>query len=244
MFVRTIKAAAVVVGIGMVASTAGATADGPDFWEVVGVASNDVLNMRTEPKARSAKLGEIPHDGKGVANYGCVGFLSFAEFEKATPAEREAARKRIWCLVGYGDRIGWSAGRYLEEGDVAAGSHTRHLDDLDGTMWLAIDLAGKTPGSEATLKFEGDGISGNGGCNVYRSAIKDRHNGLSFGPIAATRKACRSTPHDPDLISIAETETRMFDALGKTNEVIQANDILVLLDRKQRVLATLQRVAK
>lgn len=242
MFARTIKAAA--VAIGMIASTAGATADGPDYWRVVGVDANDVLNMRADANARATKLGEIPHNGRGVANYGCVGYLSFTEFEKATPAEREAARKRVWCLVGYGDRIGWSAGRYLEEGDVAPGSHTRHLDKLDGTAWLAIDLAGKIPGAEATLSFKGDDISGNGGCNAYRATIKDRKNGLSFGPIAATRKACLSTPHDPDLISIAETERRMFDALGNTAEVIQANDILVLLGDRQQVLATLQRVPR
>ena len=242
MFARTIKAAAIAVG--MIASNAGATADGPDFWQVIGVASNDVLNMRAESNARAAKVGQIPHNGRGVANYGCVGFMSFAEFEKATPAEREAARKRIWCLVGYGDRIGWAAGRYLEEGDVANGSHTRHLDDLDGTTWLAIDLAGKTPGAKATLNFNGNGIFGSGGCNSYRAEIKDRQNGLNFGPIAATRKACRSTPHDPLLISVAETESRMLGALSKTTEVIQANDILVLLDTDKRVLATLQRVAK
>ena len=31
-------------------------------------------------------------------------------------AEREADRKKRWCLIGYGDVVGWVAAWYLEEG--------------------------------------------------------------------------------------------------------------------------------
>jgi hypothetical protein len=49
-------------GIGSV--TASADADGPDFYVVHGVASNDVLNVRAEPDPHAHKVGEIPPGAK------------------------------------------------------------------------------------------------------------------------------------------------------------------------------------
>ena len=233
------------IGIMAIVANAGlawATADGPDFWRVTGVAANDVLNMRARATWKSEKIGKIPPETDGVANYGCRGYLSYEEFERATPAEREAARKRVWCLVGYRDRIGWVAGRYLVEGEATVLSHSTHLEDLTGTEWLVIDLVGTPPGAEATLRIGPDGVSGNGGCNAYRAGKVPTDHGLHLGPIAATRKACLETPHDPDRISIAETERRVFSALEATRDVVQADDILILQAGDGAVLATLQRV--
>ncbi|WP_436637830.1 SH3 domain-containing protein [Microbaculum sp. FT89] len=91
-------------------------ADGPDFFRVVNVAADDVLNIRAAPDADAERIGAIPPDADGVRNLGCQGGLSFAEWEKATPAEREAATHRRWCRVAWDGMEGFVAARFLAEG--------------------------------------------------------------------------------------------------------------------------------
>ena len=92
-----------------------AEADGPDFYAVTGVAADDVLNIRAAPSARSEKLGEIPHDARGLENLGCQGLPSFAEWQAMTGQQRQESRKDYWCRVKYEELEGWVAGRYLRE---------------------------------------------------------------------------------------------------------------------------------
>ena len=100
----------------MTPSLSRADADGPDFFRVVGVASNDVLNIRTSATALSTKIGAIPHNGDGIRNLGCQGGLSYAEWSEATETERKAAERRRWCRISYKGVEGWVAGRFLGEG--------------------------------------------------------------------------------------------------------------------------------
>ena len=95
-----------------------AEADGPDYYQIQGVAKNDTLNIRSEPKPHAAKLGEIPHDGICVRNLGCRGGLSFREFSELSPAQQKKRLKENprWCKVEYQGVTGWVAGRYLREG--------------------------------------------------------------------------------------------------------------------------------
>ena len=97
-------------------STARAEADGPDWWAVTGVSADDVLNMRAEASVSSRKIGEIPANGQGLRNLGCTGVMSYAEWEKATEAERERAKHDKWCKIEYRGTTGWVAGRFLMEG--------------------------------------------------------------------------------------------------------------------------------
>jgi uncharacterized protein YraI len=92
-----------------------AEADGPDFYAVTGVAADDVLNLRAGPSAGAEKIGEIPHDGRGLRNLGCEGLPSFADWQTMTPQEREESRRHYWCRVAYRGLEGWVAGRFLRE---------------------------------------------------------------------------------------------------------------------------------
>ena len=95
-----------------------ATADGPDYFAVTGVADDDVLNMRAGPSAHAEKIGEIPYDARGLTNLGCQGLPSFGEWEKMTEQQRRDGRKNYWCKVGFQRLEGWVAGRFLhEDGD-------------------------------------------------------------------------------------------------------------------------------
>lgn len=72
------------------------TADGPDNLEVRGVASNDVLWIRSTPNNKSKKIGKISYNGNCIKNLGC---------------------KNSWCKVNYQGIIGWVNGRFLMEGE-------------------------------------------------------------------------------------------------------------------------------
>lgn len=111
--------AAVGSALGVWASVACATADGPDFFAVRDVAAGDVLNIRAEPNAKALKVGTIPPDGTCIRNLGCQGGLTFQEFTTLTPEQQQQRlrEKPRWCRVEYQGVTGWVAGRYLGEGD-------------------------------------------------------------------------------------------------------------------------------
>ncbi len=106
----------VALGLALLGVCAGAKADGgPDYYAVTGVAADGVLNIRAEPSAGSRKIGEIPHDARGLRNLGCTGGPSFAEWLRMSEAERKRAGRNRWCKVRYRGIVGWVAGRYLME---------------------------------------------------------------------------------------------------------------------------------
>lgn len=76
-------------------ATSAAADDYPALYRVTGVASNDVLNIRTEPSAGSAIIGFFRPDERGVV----VTALS--------PDGR-------WGRVNYYEQSGWSHMRYLD----------------------------------------------------------------------------------------------------------------------------------
>lgn len=98
---------------------AGAEADGPDYWNVTGIAPTDVLNMRAEPRADGRVVSRLPHDAKGLRNLGCRGTPSFQQWQRMSDAEKERSRRSRWCRVEYRGRSGWVAGRFLVEGGPA-----------------------------------------------------------------------------------------------------------------------------
>lgn len=107
---------AVVFGWALLSVCTGAAADGgPDYYAVTGVAADGFLNIREEASARSRKIGEIPHNARGLQNLGCTGVPSFAEWLKMSGAERKRAGRDRWCRVRYGNTVGWVSGRYLME---------------------------------------------------------------------------------------------------------------------------------
>ena len=98
-----------------------ADADGPDYFKVNGVDSNDVLNMHSKADADTKKVGEIPPGANCVKNLGCRGGLTMSEFTDLSKKERAAIlRKRPrWCKVEYRGIKGWVSARYLAEGSCS-----------------------------------------------------------------------------------------------------------------------------
>jgi heat shock protein HslJ len=64
---------------------------------------------------------------------------------------------------------------------------------LDGTAWTLASLAGRpiAAGGDATLRFEGDRVSGSDGCNRFAGPWTGAGATVRIGPqLAATRRAC------------------------------------------------------
>lgn len=88
--------------------------DGPEYFYVVGVKDNDVLNVRIKPDGNSAKVGEIPYDGNNIRNLGC-NENSFSEWLNADQSKRKEVLDKRWCQVQYGGITGWVRGKFLNE---------------------------------------------------------------------------------------------------------------------------------
>lgn len=99
----------------VVPGMARADADGPDYYAVTGVAADDVLNVRAGPSAASAKIGEIPPDGRHLRNLGCQGAPSFAQWQAMAEADRRQAARQRWCKIRYQGIEGWVAARFVRE---------------------------------------------------------------------------------------------------------------------------------
>lgn len=93
---------------------------GPDFFAVVGVAADDVLNVRSLPSADARKVGELPPNADGIHYDFCVGEWTYQEWTEMSDAERDAAARLRWCRIAWNGVEGWAAGRFLGEGDPPA----------------------------------------------------------------------------------------------------------------------------
>ncbi len=228
-------AACLVVFLGPASGGAFATADGPDRYRVVDVGATSALNLRARPGTDGAVIGRIPAGADGIANFGCTGGLTLAEYEAATAAERAAARKTRWCKVGYDRTIGWAAGWYLAEGGSEDGFRGGgKLAGLAGSEWLVRDFAGRAAQAEAWMAFKADGVvSGLGGCNQFNGGYTEDAGSLRFGLLAATTMAC------PDPQSSVESD--LFRALDATRDFVATHLVLALFDDEGTLLATLTR---
>jgi len=98
-----------------------ATADGPDYYQVTGVADTDRLVIRAQASPKARAVGLIPNGSQCLRNLGCQGGLTYQEFTTLTEkekAKRQAAHPR-WCRIEYQGVRGWVNARYLREGNCS-----------------------------------------------------------------------------------------------------------------------------
>ncbi|MGB8622863.1 MAG: hypothetical protein WCD16_08585 [Paracoccaceae bacterium] len=92
-----------------------ATADGPDAWQVIGVAENDVLNIRMGPGTEYPVIGSFGPHARHLQAITCVPFSTYGIFNSLTPAQRQSL-PQSWCMVfGGAQGKGWVAQRFLAE---------------------------------------------------------------------------------------------------------------------------------
>ncbi|WP_239057903.1 META domain-containing protein [Pseudodesulfovibrio sp. JC047] len=90
------------------------------------------------------------------------------------------------------------------------------MTQLTGTVWVAEMIAGK-PGIDMThssIEFGEKGVvDGFGGCNSYHGSYTLEGDVVSFGPMAATMRACVDAINDQEVRffrSLAEPQTVKF----------------------------------
>jgi uncharacterized protein YraI len=126
------------------------TQEGAGTYRVVGVANDDVLNMRAGPSAGYGKVGMIPPRGRGVRIVGPCG---------------------DWCQVRYNGASGWVNRTYLaaeasyyrsDEAGEPAPRHARKRSQLP-TYWRVTGVAegeslkvheGPSPSASVVHAFE------------------------------------------------------------------------------------------
>lgn len=90
---------ALLVALTMLASPVWAAVDGwPALYDVVGVGSDDVLNVRAEPSAEAEIIGTLEYDATGI------------EVIKSNDQNK-------WGLVNTGERSGWVSLRFMQRHD-------------------------------------------------------------------------------------------------------------------------------
>ena len=122
-----------------------ATADGPDFFRVHGIATGNALTILAEPRAGAPAIGSAPSDAVCLRSRGCRGGLTFEEFntlDDEAKRQRAAANPR-WCQVEYQGRTGWVDARHLTEApcpmaDARPQSDARTVAFARGTTRSAI----------------------------------------------------------------------------------------------------------
>lgn len=209
-----------------VQAEARAEASGPDFFKVVGVPSGDVLNIRAGASAGHARIGRIPATADGIRNLGCIGGLSFADWQKASEEERAAGARTRWCKIEYAGVEGWVAGWYLGEGSAPAAA----AETTAPRPWRIVEVGGFPTEGEPEIGFRAEGgFYGSTGCNQFQGqAILEGHRLVVQGPMATTRMACpggRLDAQERDVLAILESGPRIeFDPFGDEMIVIGAGD--------------------
>lgn len=129
-----------------------AEADGPDFYQVTDLPDTGVLLVRSEPGPSETEIATLPSGTDGLRNLGCRGGLTFAEYQQATPEEREAGKLTRWCRIEHGDVTGWVAGRFLAEGGPGSGAPAKPpAEPAEGIRTVAL-----SPDQvDGSLGFEG-----------------------------------------------------------------------------------------
>jgi len=89
----------------------------------------------------------------------------------------------------------------------------------DGNLWTPV-----IPLSSVTAQFEGDQMSGSGGCNSYSAPLKREGDQLTIGPVVGTEKACA----DPK--GVMDQESAYFSQLSSVAGYTLAGGALALLD--------------
>jgi uncharacterized protein YraI len=89
--------------------------DGPSTWAVTDVRSDDTLNLRVGPNADSKRIAKIPHNARGLKNYGCPNHVTFEQWKRMSKVQKDRAARSRWCEVEYKGMKGWVAGRFLKE---------------------------------------------------------------------------------------------------------------------------------
>ncbi|WP_155326473.1 hypothetical protein [Alkalilacustris brevis] len=125
----------VTLGAGLAQAQAYLDGHGPDAWQVIDVAPDDVLNARMGPGTQYPIIGEFAPGETGLVQVTCVPFMTYEQGMNLSPARRQQLDlPPRWCLMASADsrRQGWVSARFLaEDGTPADADHTQDTIDME-----------------------------------------------------------------------------------------------------------------
>ena len=97
---------------------------------------------------------------------------------------------------------------------------------LDRTSWRLESLNGQPPleGTQITLEFDGETLSGSSGCNSYSGGFTATATELLFTPLGGTEMACAEP--------IMAQEAAFFVALGSEVTYLRSDTQLTLTNQE------------
>ena len=111
------------------------------------------------------------------------------------------------------------------------------MPPLVGVTWLVEDIrgGGVVDRAQTTIGFdERGGVHGSSGCNQFNGAAEVAGETLSFGPLAATRRACAE--------ALMDQESKFFAALDAVKGYRFDGPFLLLTDAAGDPLMRLTRL--
>jgi heat shock protein HslJ len=106
---------------------------------------------------------------------------------------------------------------------------------LSGTAWQRFDDENANPHG-ATMEFGDHRASGYTGCNRWFAAVVQNGEILRFGDVGMTRMACQAEVQ-------TATERNFLSVIERTRYGHYDQEVLVLLDAEQQVIAQLNRTS-
>jgi heat shock protein HslJ len=111
------------------------------------------------------------------------------------------------------------------------------LTDLAQSSWRAMEIEGQPVEGRHPPEIMFDSrsyVSGTGGCNTFHAPVVGESDGVSFGPIASSRRACEA--------ALMQQEQRFFAALTKKTRLESDLDKLFLVAEDGQVALRFMRV--
>jgi putative lipoprotein len=120
-----------------------------------------------------------------------------------------------------------------EDGAAMTVSETRPDVPLRNTYWKLVELNGGPvqpgDGRELHMIIKGDDrVTGYSGCNQFMGSVTVAGDGLSFGPVAGTRRMCESVMEQENAFLQALESAHHHAISGEDLEVTNANGEVVM----------------
>lgn len=155
----------------------------PGYWRVTGVASNDTLNVRAQPDAGSADIGDLPHDATGI------------EVHTTDPSGK-------WGRIVWEESNGWIAMRFLEA-DPQTG--------IGGTTLPQGLLCGGTEPFWSMRYSDGGAIFSDFSAGAYSIGLTGAHTPQARGPFPVVMSHTGSTAASMSFVEPMDCSDGMSD---------------------------------
>lgn len=116
---------------------------------------------------------------------------------------------------------------------ACAGSDMADQPDLEGATWVLTSYNQSHPieGTQLTIRFEGDQISGNAGCNHYGGSYQIKGNMISFNDLFNTEMACIEP------VGVMEQEHNYLELLRSAQRFELIKGLLTIFTSSQQILS-------